>query len=191
VIRVDAVEDMIVTAGLIAETGPLQADGLSFMSVSGGACTIIADRAAEEGVSLPPHSEETAAKLRETIGDFGAAYNPLDVTGALLSTPELFGEVVPLATASPEFGLVAVNIIVPTMEHQGLPAALPPLSRALAKVDKPVIIMTLTSKALNDYSRKVLAEHGLPHVVTSLERGLKAIACLSWWSRGLRMPIPD
>jgi acetate---CoA ligase (ADP-forming) len=185
VIRVHAVEDMIVTAGLIAATGPLEADGLSFMSVSGGACTIVADRAEGLGVSLPPHDAETAAKLRETIGDFGAAYNPLDVTGTLLTTPELFGEVVPLATASPEFGLVAVNIIVPTMEHQGLPAALPPLARALARVDKPVIIMTLTTKTLNDYTRKVLAEHGLPYVVTSLEQGLKAIARLTRWSRRL------
>lgn len=186
VIRVDAVEDMIVTAGLIAETGPLEAEGLSFMSVSGGACTIIAERAAALGVPLPQHSAETADKLRQTIGDFGAAYNPLDVTGTLLTTPDLFGEVVPLATASPEFGLVAVNIIVPTMEHQGLPAALPPLSKALARVDKPVIIMTLTSKALNEFSRNVLAEHGLPHVVTSLEQGLKAIGRLIAWSRKMR-----
>jgi acyl-CoA synthetase (NDP forming) len=188
VVRVRSAEDMIATAGLMAATGPLAAPGLSFMSVSGGACTIVADAAEAAGVHLPPHPPEIAAGLREVLSDFGSALNPLDVTGALLSKPDLYEKVIPLATASPQIGLAAVNIIVPTMEHQGLPQALPPLGRALAKLEKPAVIVTMVGKSLNQLSRDVIAEHGLPHVMTSLDATLRGVSRLAWWSEQLTAP---
>src|SRR6201997_5875553 len=49
VIRVDSLEDLIITAGLLAATGPLPGARFGFITASGGASEIIADRAEDEG----------------------------------------------------------------------------------------------------------------------------------------------
>jgi acyl-CoA synthetase (NDP forming) len=182
VVRVYSADDLIATAGLMAAVGPMASPGLCFISASGGACTIVADAGEAAGVHLPRFSEATVAGLSEVLPSYGATYNPLDVTGALLTQPDLYEKVVPIAAASPEIGLLAVNIIVPQMDGQGLPPAMPPLGRALTALDKPSIIATTTSRALNQYSRDFLAEHSLPHVVCGLDSMLRAVAKLAWWS---------
>lgn len=192
IVRVHSAEDLIATAGLMAAIGPLAAPGLAFISPSGGACTIVADAAEAAGVRLPRFSDDSIAELRGILPGYAATYNPLDITGAWMADPALIGKVVPAAAASAEVGLVAVNVIVPTMEGQGYPAGLPPLGAALAALDKPAIIATTTSRALNDHARSTIAEHGLPHVICGIDSMLRAVGRLAWWSEriGERPALP-
>ncbi len=53
VIRVDSIEDMLITAGAAAALGRLARPGIGIVSISGGACDIVADRAEDLGASLP------------------------------------------------------------------------------------------------------------------------------------------
>lgn len=193
IVRVRSAEELITTAALLAATGPLKAPGFLFISTSGGACTIVADGAEAAGVPLPAFSEETKAKLRAVLPGYASTFNPLDITGALMTEPDLFEKVIPIAAASPEIGLVAVNIIVPTQEGQGFVAGHPPLARALAALDKPTVIASTISKTLNQHARDELGRHDLPHVVNGLDQMLGAIGRLGWWSgqAGERPALPS
>ena len=65
VIRVDCLEDLIITAGLLAATGPLPGNRFGFVTASGGASEIIADRAEDEGIEIPEFAPETVERLRQ------------------------------------------------------------------------------------------------------------------------------
>jgi acyl-CoA synthetase (NDP forming) len=183
VISVRSAEDLIVTAGLLSTTGPLRAQGLGVVSLSGGACTLVADAAEEAGVRLPAASPQAVIQLREVLPSYASTLNPLDITGAAVRDPALFERVIPIVAHAPEIGLLAISIPVPTVAGQGLPPALQFIGRALAVVDKPAILVTTCLKALNDFSRNVMAVNQLPHVVTSIGHMVRAVGHAFWWSR--------
>lgn len=185
VIRVFSTEELVEVAGLLAATGPVPDSGLSFISISGGACTLVADAAADHGVALPANDPQTAERLRAVLPGFASGLNPLDITGAAMRDPDLFERVIPIVADAAGVGLVAVNMPVPTYEGQGVPAALAAIGRACRQVGKPVIMAQTCAKALNDISREAIAENGLPHVMTGLEGTLRAIGKAGWWSRQL------
>ncbi|WP_175596922.1 acetate--CoA ligase family protein [Peristeroidobacter soli] len=186
VIRVHSVEDLIVTAGLLAATGPLPASGLGFISISGGACTLVADGAEAAGASVPAFPAETTAVLKTLIADFASSMNPLDVTGAAVRDPSLLERLIPVAAAAPGIGIVGVNIGVPTVEGAvALPAGLAAIGRAVKTIDKPAVMVLTTVKTLTDVTRRMIAEHDLPHVVCGIDPMLRAVAKAAWWSQRL------
>lgn len=188
IIRVDNTEDLINVAGLLAVTGPLRAPGLGYMSISGGACTLVADGAEAAGVSLPPNGPETVAALRAVLPAFASTLNPLDVTGIVVREPQLFERIIPVVSAAPDIGLLAIGMTVPTMEGQGIPAALEAIGRAVQAIDKPAIMVSTTNKALNELSREVLSANALPHVINGIDDMLRAVSKAVWWSQQLGQP---
>jgi acyl-CoA synthetase (NDP forming) len=186
VIRVHSVEDLIVTAGLLAATGPLPAPGLGFISISGGACTLVADGAEACGASVPAFPAETTEVLKTLIADFASSMNPLDVTGAAVRDPALLERLIPVAAAAPSIGIVGVNIGIPTVEGAvALPAGLAAIGRAVKTIDKPAVMVLTTVKTLTDVTRRAIAEHGLPHVVCGIDPMLRAVGKAAWWSQRL------
>ena len=185
VIRVQTAEELINVAGLLAATGPLPAAGLGFVSISGGACTLVADGAEAAGVRVPPNSTETITALERVLPSFASTLNPLDVTGAAIVNPGLFEEVIPVLASAPEIGLIGIGMTVPTMEGQGHPPALSAIGRAVPKLRTPVIMVATCQKALNEISRRAIADYGLPHVVTGVAPMLHAAGKAAWWSAQL------
>lgn len=190
VIRVFSTEDLITTAGLLAATGPLPAPGLRFLSISGGACTLVADGAEEAGVELPPFDGATLERLEAVLPEFASSHNPLDITGAAIRDPDLFERLLPVIADSEDTGLVGICMTVPNMEGQGIPAALEAIGRAMPKVKRPAVMVSTCVKALNDISRKAIADNGLPHVVVGIDPMLRAVGKAAWWSRGLKESMP-
>jgi acetate---CoA ligase (ADP-forming) len=68
--------------------------GLAIATQSGGAGVMMADRAEEVGLIVPELSPETQLRLRDVVPAFGAAANPVDVTGQFVAEPELLRETV-------------------------------------------------------------------------------------------------
>ncbi|WP_162854640.1 acetate--CoA ligase family protein [Sphingobium estronivorans] len=191
IIRVFSTEDLIVTAGLLAATGPLPAQGLEFISISGGACTLVADGAEAAGIMVPPHPPETAAALAAAMPGFGSTLNPLDVTGAVVRDTGLLERVIPIAAASPDVGLVAINISVPVAEGQAvLPSALSAIGRAVKAIDKPAIMVLTTARSLTDMTRQAMEDHGLPHILCGIDAMLRAAGKAAWWSGQLSQSPP-
>jgi acyl-CoA synthetase (NDP forming) len=190
VIRVHSFEDLILTAGLLAYTGPLAQPGISVVSLSGGACTLVADIAEETGVYLPPLDAGTIAALRTFMPDYGSTLNPLDITGAALRDPSLFTNSIRAVAGDPRVGLVAMCFTPPNNELQTIDIALPGVGDGARGLDKPVVIVTTAMKHSNDYARAKIAEHGLPMVIGGLDHAMRAFGKAAWWSGQLGSELP-
>jgi acyl-CoA synthetase (NDP forming) len=85
---------------------------LVFVSNSGASCVMAADYAEQHGIPLASVSERAKEKLRGALPAFAALDNPIDITGALLGNPELFGAVLPIVGDAAQSELLLVGLPV-------------------------------------------------------------------------------
>ncbi len=64
--------------------------GVSVLSSSGGAGALLADHSSEYGIPMSEFSEDTAEKLEHILPEFARKANPVDLTGQIYSSPNLF-----------------------------------------------------------------------------------------------------
>lgn len=192
VIRTRTLEQLVVTAGLLARTGPLEPGGLGVVSMSGGACDLVADTAEETGAPLPPLAASTQARLAEFLPDFCTLRNPLDATGAASANPELFRDAVFALAADPSVALVAAIHVLPTAERgETMKERLRIHAPALRGASAPVVLLDQTVATFQDETVRNLDELGIPLAVTGLSHFVEAAAqAIRWsaWLRGRRTP---
>lgn len=185
VIRVNTIEDMIVTAGIAAYTGPLERPGLGVVSISGGACDLGADLAQQEGADLPELDAVTTQALAERMPDFGRAHNPLDVTGAAVTDPSLWSDAVTTVAADPSVGAVLAVNSLPWRED-GRPfhgrRQVEAIGEVVGKAETPVLYVTQVTQPIGAQAREVLAAGGVPHVVPGLRLAVAGMARVAEWS---------
>lgn len=185
VIRVHSIEDLVVTAGLLAHTGPLAPSGVGIVSISGGACTLIADRADAHGMSLPAFSPATRARLREAVPGQGEPLNPFDITGMAVRDPALFERVLTALGDDPAIGFVGCVYSMPWNEKWENVPAIEAIGRALAKINKPSAMLNQTLRPLTQKSRDIMAQTGVPAVFGGVEAVVAALGRISRWSTWL------
>lgn len=178
VMRVDHLEELLHTANLAAATGPWRSPGIGVVSLSGGACDVVADRAEDLGLPIPELSAPTARRLRAVVSDLGQVQNPLDVTGAGLGDLSLLPRTAEIVASDPGVGFVAVIGGRPT------PDPMPAIAKALQSADTPGAYVATVSSALDEETSGVLAACGLPYV-PSIRDAMTAMARVSWWGRRL------
>ncbi|MEO3874639.1 acetate--CoA ligase family protein [Nonomuraea sp. B12E4] len=198
VIRVRSLEDLIITAGLLASSGPLPGRRVGVVTPSGGASEIIADRAEDEGLELPPFAPETVARLAEIVPSFGTVQNPLDVTGYVLIDRTLLGRALEIVTADPGIDLVMLLSEPPRIAPPDPAPAFALYSASTARIAAapvPVVVVSNVLTDVTEFGRRVQQETGFPYVVGGIEHGLHAIAAAVRWSeahaRALPHPSPD
>jgi acyl-CoA synthetase (NDP forming) len=188
VVRVDSIEDLTVTAGLGAYLGPV-APGIGIVSVSGGACGILADTAAEAGAELPEFGERTRAALGELLPAFATPQNPLDVTGAATIEPALFRDAITIVSRDPGVGVMAVVNTMPWVSDGARwhgQATANAVGEGIARSEVPVVYVNQTMQPLSDYTRAVMAEARIPYLVTGLRHAMVALAKITGWSQAVR-----
>ncbi|WP_030511804.1 acetate--CoA ligase family protein [Microbispora rosea] len=192
VVRVRSLEDLIITAGLLAEVGPLPGARIGVVTPSGGASEIIADRAEDEGLELPAFAPETVARLREIVPAFGTVQNPLDVTGYVLIDRTLLGRALEAVTADP--GVDAVMLL------SDLPRVAPPdpapvyatfsaSARRMAEAPMPVVVVSNVLTDVTEFGRDVQRQAGFPYVAGGIEHGMHAIGAAVRWGRAYRAAV--
>jgi acyl-CoA synthetase (NDP forming) len=185
VIRVDSLEDLIITAGLLAVTGPLPGARLGFVTASGGASEIIADRAEDEGIEIPEFAPETEERLRQVLPPFAAIQNPVDVTGYILINRDLLRNALRAVQDDP--GLDALVLV------SDLPRAEPPepelivemfaeTTALLRECHKPVVVMGNTLTDVTAFGRDVAGQTAHPGVLGGIHHGLTALGHAVRWS---------
>lgn len=185
VIRVHSLEELVITAGLVAHTGPLT-KGAGIVSLSGGACTLIADRAAAHGMNLPAFSETTRARLREAVPGVGDVLNPFDITGLAVREPVLFERVLLALGDDPAIGFVGCVHNMPWNDKWDKAPTIDAIGRALAKLDKPSAMLNQTLKPLTQKSRDIMLETGVPAVFGGVETVVTALGHIYRWSARLQ-----
>jgi acetate---CoA ligase (ADP-forming) len=188
VIRVRSLEDLIITAGLLAR-GPLPGPRLGVVTPSGGASEIIADRAQDEGLELPAYAPETVAALAAMLPGFATVANPLDVTGYVVVDRTLLGRALEIVTGDPGIDAVLLLAELPRDEPADpalARAASEATARRVAASPRPVVVVSNALTDITPVGRGYQASTGYPPVVGGMEHGLHAIGAAVRWSRAYR-----
>lgn len=187
ILRVRSIEEMVVTADVLAKTGRLSGSGVGVVSISGGVCEISADLAHEEGVDLPAFGADTLARLCEILPDYGTAQNPLDLTGSATEHVAMMSEAIESVSRDPALSLLCFLFEVPTGEKDATAFAYPALEaigQGIARAACPTIVMASMIKTVSESGRAFIAAHRLPYVSGGLELGMPAIGrAVRWWAR--------
>jgi len=197
VVRVRSLEDLIITSGVLAELlgrdggdgQPLAGNRLGVVTPSGGASEIIADRAEDEGLTLPPFAAATAAALKAMLPAFADVANPLDVTGYVVVDRTLLGRALEIVVTDP--GLDVVLLLAdPARDEPADPALARKLfeasTRRIAAAPRPVVVVSNALTDVTAVGRRLIAETGYPYVAGGIEHGMTAIGAAVRWSQARR-----
>lgn len=188
VIRVDSIEDLLLTAGAAAHLGRLERTGVGVVSISGGACDIIADRAQDVGMELPELADATQDALAAQMPEYGTVQNPLDVTGAAIIDPGLFTRTITAMSADPSVGVVAVVNSLPWSGEGPYSGQMfvDAIGAGVAAAHCPVVYVNQVMAPITDRTREVLAAGGVPYAIPGLRQAVVALRHVTWWSRASR-----
>jgi acetate---CoA ligase (ADP-forming) len=201
VIRVDSLEELLTTAALLGydrhPTGPRMA----VLTSSGGACDIIADRAAEAGLSIPDFAPSTVEAIAAHLPPFASAHNPLDVTGYVLAHQRTSA----LTSIDHALDAVVNDPNIDFVYFAGLvsPPSRPPDERLAALVEQradwiaeriatapvPVIPVGTTCVDVTPYAREVLEPRGMM-VLGGIDLAVSALGKAVAWSRRRAVDAP-
>jgi acyl-CoA synthetase (NDP forming) len=185
-VRVRSLEELIVTAGVMAAAGPLRAPGIAVVSISGGSVDIVADEADRLGLDLPPFGELAGEEIRAVLPGFAAIQNPLDITGAALG--DEFAKVLAIVDRQDAFGAVAVLSNVPSYDSckvPGICGLLSTIGTGLGSITMPGFLLSQSIAHLNETGREAVRGAGVS-ALPGLSLGVAALAQLSRWSRRLQ-----
>ena len=186
VIRVDSLEDLVNTAGLLADLdGPLPGKRFGFVTASGGACEIISDRSADEGLEIPDFTDETKTGLATIVPDFGAIQNPLDVTGYILVNPKMLADSLTVVQNDTNIDVIVMMSDLPKVsppDPEPIYAQFAATAELLKQGPKPVIVLGGTSMDVTPFGREVAEKANYPYVLGGIDHGVSALGGALRWA---------
>ena len=196
VIRVDSIEDMLISAGAAAALGRLDRPGIGIVSISGGACDIVADRAEDLGAALPELAAPTRDALAGIMPAYGTVQNPLDVTGAAVIDPTIFTRTIEVMSADPSIGVVGVINTLPWTDPDpdGQPyhgqVFVDAIGAGMRAASCPTAYINQVMQPVTDYTRASMERGQVPYVLPGLRQAVVALRNVAWWSEVTRTPYP-
>src|SRR6185503_15863264 len=177
-VAVDDYEALVEYAKFFAASGKPLARGVAVVSGSGGAGVIAADMAARHGVPMPQPTDKTAAALRAVVPEFGAARNPCDPTGQVLSVPESYGKCCRALLEDPQYGVLLCAMSVAAHETGSARAA---TIAALAREQPKAVSVVWVSEWLQGPGSEGYEADDRVGMFRSLDRCYAAIAAWQRW----------
>lgn len=129
VILVEDPVTMFEAALLLSYHRKLRTPGVAAALQSGGACTLFAEAAGAQGLTLPELAPGTKATLKKVLPHFASQNNPLDVTGQAAVETDMYVGALEALAHDPAVGLVAFDAFPPRLEGE-TPWARPVLDAA-------------------------------------------------------------
>lgn len=115
VIRIDNYAELISFTPLF-QTGKLpRGRNTAIIATSGGAGVTITDLCESLGLSVIPLREETRAKMDKVLPSFASSRNPVDLTAAVMTQPEIFAASLKAVSEDPEVDIIIGNINFPNI----------------------------------------------------------------------------
>lgn len=183
--RVRSLEELIVTADVFAQIGPVEGDGPGMLAMSGGLCEIAVDQAEAEQIAIPELSADTLASLREKLPAFATPNNPLDITGAAMTDPTLIQTACAEMAKDPAIGLITFNFDIPAKDDKRGFARrfIEATADGFAKSSKPGLMFSHAFSAVTGDARAMAHETGLAYSGGGMKHCLSAIGHLFRWSK--------
>lgn len=185
IVRVDSIEDMVITAEMMSRVGVIRKGGLGLASISGGICEIMGDVAGAAGISLPQLDQRTEQRLQQVLPDFGTANNPLDVTGAFILDPALMGQTVNILADDSGLGVLGIAFDVPISAQQERAYSRPSLEaiqQAAGAAAIPCLILSHTSQSLTQHAQETMDALGLNYLSCGVDVAIPALGHAFQWS---------
>jgi acyl-CoA synthetase (NDP forming) len=155
---------------------------VGILTMSGGAGVLLADRCIEHGLELPPLSQATTEKLRETLVSFASTGNPVDATAQGYNDDfASYTEALRRVLADP--GIDQAVARVP--RGRGARPWAENLVRTLQDIDKPVLLNWPSAPDDNGEVLTYLESKGVPCILGA-GRAARALAALTDFARRRR-----
>lgn len=145
------------------------------VTLSGGACSIIADESEAGGIELPTIDPVTQERVKEFVPDYAAVRNPLDCSYQMLASPENFERTL---SALVESGLYDALLLQFTTNADPYAARLADAVVAVRdRVDIPVYVSRYGGEQLAPKALAVYRAAGIP-VMDAPDRATQALAAI-------------
>ena len=176
VLRARNEEQMLDMLEALANPRRASGNGLGIATQSGGAGVMMADRAEEVGLVVPALAAATRDRLAQVMPAFGAAGNPVDVTGQFVARPELLREAVValMDDASVHVGIVWLQLMTAHVD-----TLLDIFIAIRDRTTKPLLVCWVAAPAA---AVRRLREAGIA-VYSAGERAVEAAAALAMLAR--------
>jgi acetate---CoA ligase (ADP-forming) len=191
--RVRSLEELLITAGLLAQGYPLNGARMAVVSASGGACDIIADRASDEGLEMPAFSVDTKDDLKAYLPGFATIQNPLD-TAAIDTVRETGTAAVPMdvvaemVSRDPSFDFViymGFNVVPQEEPEPGERdrnfARMAHVRTMRRNAPLPLIPIGLTCLPNGSFAKRIYHDNGI-WILPGIEFGLTALGHAVRWN---------
>ena len=183
VIRARSLNDMLEFArGLQALPTP-KGENVLILTGAGGSGVLLSDACADNDLALMPMPEDLDAAFREYIPPFGAAGNPVDITGG--EPPTTYRATIDLALAEDRIHALVIGywhtIITPPMVFAELLAEAVDAARAAGN-DKPVVASLVGDVEIEDACRYLMERNILAYPYTA-EKPVAVLGAKYRWAR--------
>jgi len=172
VATVDSMEGLLKTSAALAADRPPRGRRVGLVSISGAAGVLMVDRCTERGLEVPSTPPALQAELKELLPYAGTS-NPLDVTGNISNSPDLFREFVDRVLAEQ-----TIDVVVCFLGHVVLSPSVGPrfvaeLIELSAAHQKPIWLVAM------DDPEHIVSSRTLEHGMALLEDPTGAIDALA------------
>ena len=175
-VRVNDVEQLL-DAGLIFASGVKSlGKRVAIITTSGGSGILATDALEAQGLELAELAPESLAELRNIIPSYGNANNPVDVTAAVMSSPDLFEKCLDiLAHDKGVDSIIACFAVLVGADVERIAAALGGVSK-IRKI--PIAVARTGSKNLAPNAQAIFRSLNIP-VFPTPDRAVAALRILN------------
>src|SRR6201996_3435544 len=184
VIRARTLRDLLEFARGIPVLPAPKGNNVVIITGAGGSGVLLSDACVDNGLSLMAMPQDLDAAFRKFIPPFGAAGNPVDITGG--EPPTTYQNTVRLGLEDPRIHALILGywhtIITPPMVFAKLMVEVVAEMRAKG-IEKPVVA-SLAGDVEVEEASEYLYQHGIPAYAYSTEIPVAVLGAKYKWARG-------
>jgi acetyl coenzyme A synthetase (ADP forming)-like protein len=184
VIRARSLRDLLDFARGVPILPTPKGENVVIITGAGGSGVLLSDACVDQGLTLMPMPADLDAAFRKFIPPFGAAGNPVDITGG--EPPQTYKNTVLLGLSDPRIHALILGywhtIVTPPMVFAKI--MVEAREEMLAKgIEKPMVA-SLAGDVQVEEAAQYLYEHGIPAYAYSTEIPVAVLGAKYQWARG-------
>ncbi|MBX9904819.1 MAG: acetate--CoA ligase family protein [Burkholderiales bacterium] len=184
IIRARSDEQLLDFVDIFSQCALPGGKGIGFITRSGGAGALMADRAEEIGLDVATLSAETTAALRKVVPAFGSTSNPVDITAQGLVNPALMRDSLKILLSDAK---VDAAIVWLSFTDKYAEVTVQSFAEAKAQTSKPFIVCWM---GMPDVAVPLMRAAGIPYL-RSAEAAVDALAALMRYAEARRNWLSD
>jgi acetyl coenzyme A synthetase (ADP forming)-like protein len=184
VIRAPGLRDMLEYARAIPALATPKGENVVIITGAGGSGVLLSDAVVDNGLTLMTMPADLDAAFRKFIPPFGAAGNPVDITGG--EPPKTYQNTIRLGLTEPRIHALILGywhtIITPPMVFAKLVVEVVEEMKAKG-IHKP-IVASLAGDVEVEEAAEYLFQHGIPAYPYTTEMPVAVLGAKYQWARG-------